>query len=200
MSLEREDDLIGERSESVPTVDPGYRCNGKRIDRDDDGVVRFVGYCSQRAGHGTDHVGEGRCKFHGGNAGAPKGNRNGETHGLRSDPETYYESLSPEQRKKIERTTEAIVSRLRRKYDREDRIDHELAHRVAIKLDIVEQASVYIEEKGLTEVIKSAHSARERKNTLLDQLRRYDKSIIDDLEKLGVFDDDPGGGVEKWKQ
>lgn len=37
--------------------------------------------CQQRAGWGTDHVGEGRCKLHGGNAGAPKGSQNAKTHG-----------------------------------------------------------------------------------------------------------------------
>ena len=199
MSLEDEGEMIGERSESVPTVDPGYRCNGKRINRDDDGTVRFIGYCSQRAGHGTDHLGEGRCKFHGGNAGAPSGNRNGATHGLRSDPESYYESLEPERQAEIERTTEAILERLRAKYDDRDRIDRELAHRVAIKLDIVEQASVYIQEEGLIQVIETAHSSKETRNTLLAQLRRYDKSIIDDLSKLGVFDDQTEK-VDQWRE
>jgi hypothetical protein len=33
--------------------------------------------CQRRAGWGTDHVGEGRCKQHGGNAGAPEGENNG---------------------------------------------------------------------------------------------------------------------------
>lgn len=39
--------------------------------------------CKQRAGWGTDHVGEGRCKLHGGKStGAPKQNKNAEKHGL----------------------------------------------------------------------------------------------------------------------
>lgn len=33
--------------------------------------------CARPAGWGTDHVGEGRCKQHGGNAGAPEGQANG---------------------------------------------------------------------------------------------------------------------------
>jgi len=33
--------------------------------------------CGLPAGWGTDHVGDGRCKLHGGNAGAPKGEANG---------------------------------------------------------------------------------------------------------------------------
>lgn len=41
--------------------------------------------CGLPAGWGTDHVGEGACKLHGGNAGAPEGNTNAATHGAWSD-------------------------------------------------------------------------------------------------------------------
>lgn len=37
--------------------------------------------CALAAGWGTEHVGVGACKLHGGNAGAPVGNRNAATHG-----------------------------------------------------------------------------------------------------------------------
>src|SRR5690554_6337356 len=39
--------------------------------------------CKQKAGWGTDHVGTGRCKLHGGcSPGAPKGNKYTRTHGV----------------------------------------------------------------------------------------------------------------------
>jgi len=38
--------------------------------------------CQQKAGWGTDHVGTGRCKLHGGKStGAPQGNKNALKHG-----------------------------------------------------------------------------------------------------------------------
>ena len=38
--------------------------------------------CQQKAGWGTDHVGKGKCKLHGGaSKGAPKGNKNSRKHG-----------------------------------------------------------------------------------------------------------------------
>lgn len=41
--------------------------------------------CRKGAGWGTDHPGAGRCKLHGGNAGAPPGEENGRfVHGLRA--------------------------------------------------------------------------------------------------------------------
>ncbi len=46
--------------------------------------------CQQKAGWGTDHVGTGRCKLHGGKStGAPAGNQNAFKHGMRS--RTYTE-------------------------------------------------------------------------------------------------------------
>lgn len=41
--------------------------------------------CGQKAGWGTDHVGVGACKLHGGNAGAPDDNTNASKHGAWSD-------------------------------------------------------------------------------------------------------------------
>lgn len=43
---------------SLPTKQPGKYCNGIKSDG--------TGYCQNQAGKGTDHVGQGRCKFHGG--------------------------------------------------------------------------------------------------------------------------------------
>lgn len=41
--------------------------------------------CKKKAGWGTDHLGSGRCKFHGGaSTGAPKGNQNARKHGIYS--------------------------------------------------------------------------------------------------------------------
>lgn len=80
--------------EAVPKKDPtGKDCMGRKklkrdgeVVRDDDGNALFDGYCRSWPGKGTDHVGEGRCKFHGGSSsGAPSGEENGNfKHGLYS--------------------------------------------------------------------------------------------------------------------
>jgi hypothetical protein len=63
------------------------------------------------------------------------------------------------------------------------------------------RASLYVQKKGLTQIIEEGYT-RQGKNALLDDLRLYDKSIINDLEKLGVFDPaamkkpDP---VDEWR-
>lgn len=57
--------------EWAPKRPPGYHCNGRKSS---EGL--FLGYCQARAGRGTDHVGRGRCKHHGG-AADNRGTKNG---------------------------------------------------------------------------------------------------------------------------
>ncbi|QLH82474.1 hypothetical protein [Halosimplex pelagicum] len=105
-----EDDLIGQPLDEVPQQDPTEeRCMGRRkqsrdgeIVRDDDGTPLFAGYCGSWPGKGTDHVGEGRCSNHGGDAGsggeredagAPEENTNAVTHGAYAECNSYYQNV-----------------------------------------------------------------------------------------------------------
>ncbi|AXR78998.1 hypothetical protein [Natrarchaeobaculum sulfurireducens] len=100
-----EDELVGQPSDEVPTLEPtDEHCRGKRTERRD-GETVFVAYCRSTPGRGTDHVGEGRCKHHGGNAGsggaragagAPAGNTNGTTHGGYTDEKSFYADVLDE--------------------------------------------------------------------------------------------------------
>ena len=83
--LERADfeHLIGEPLDDVEKLEPGYYCRARRVDRDADPVA-FAGYCMQRAGYRTEHVGEGRCWLHGGKS--PRGRDSPHfEHGIFSD-------------------------------------------------------------------------------------------------------------------
>jgi|APHM01.1.fsa_nt_gi hypothetical protein len=63
--------------------------------------------CQQKAGWGTDHVGEGRCKFHGGASdGAPEGNDNALTHGGHSTD--LPDDLEDHEREFVEQFMSAI--------------------------------------------------------------------------------------------
>lgn len=106
------DELLGEPLSEVPKKDPDdENCNGKRKEKQDDEYV-FAGYCASWPGRGTDHVGEGRCKNHGGNngdnappapegndyakdndGGAPENNQNSMKTGLHSDPVGLFKWL-----------------------------------------------------------------------------------------------------------
>jgi len=77
---------VGRPLDEVPEISPGQHCNSRRWDRcEEEDEVVFAGYCQNRAGKGTNHVGEGRCKFHGGaadNTGESNGNY---SHGAYTD-------------------------------------------------------------------------------------------------------------------
>lgn len=90
MTEPSEEELIGKPTDDVPQKEPGEYCNARKSD---DGVFR--GYCSQVAGHRTEHQGEGRCWLHGGNS--PRGEDSPQfKHGLFSD------FLSDEDREELE--------------------------------------------------------------------------------------------------
>lgn len=52
----------GSLAQDYPKKEPDRYCNGRK---------RTGGYCTQRAGWGTDHPGTGRCKLHGGSSTGP---------------------------------------------------------------------------------------------------------------------------------
>lgn len=70
-----------------------------------------------------------------------------------------------------------------------------------MKRHIVGKASDYLEnESGLIDVAGDGNQNRE--TAFLDEVRKYDHSIIDDLETLGVLDDPKGQKVdtlELWR-
>lgn len=67
--------------------------------------------CELPAGFGTDHVGKGRCKYHGGkNSGAPKKNKNSVKTG---EYETlWYDTLDDNEKQKLEEMTTSILEQL----------------------------------------------------------------------------------------
>lgn len=96
-----EAELIGKPLDEVPIVEPSDEdCRGRRSK---DGV--FKGYCRATPGRGTDHVGEGRCKHHGGKGGSggPRegsggkpGNTNAVTHGAYAQCNPFYTDVLDE--------------------------------------------------------------------------------------------------------
>lgn len=149
-------------------------------------------------------MGNGRCKLHGGCAGAPKNNQNASTHGLTADPHHYHQSLPPEEREFVERLSQIILDRVERLNGDLDHMDHVLARQVAIQFHIASKATAYVqEESGLMQEVPSGASSRKEGVPLLKEIRKYDQSIFQNLDKLGVFDQPPQNDVtitELWRE
>lgn len=204
MSLEEEEELIGEESADVPTVEPGEDCNGKKTERSDDGDTVFAGYCNAKAGSGTDHLGEGRCRYHGGcSTGAPEGNQNRTTHALNADPQNYFQSLPREQKEYVRDVSATIEDRIRSNTGKVDHLDRTMARRIAIELHIVSKASDYVENvSGLTETIMTEYGSHEKEAALLGEIRKRDKTIFNMLQKVGVLNDpesQKADALEDWR-
>lgn len=196
-----EEQFIGEEVGAAPKLEPGYHCNAKSFEHIDDGPNRLTGYCSMRAGWGTDHVGEGRCRLHGGaieGAGPPTGNQHGATHSLNADPNRYYHDLEPDEQAFIREVALAIEDRFRRLGDGIDYLDRVLARRVAVELHIVSKASDYIQnESGLIQSDRGV----ERKAALLGEVRKRDRDLFLMLREMGVleFPESEPDPLDAWR-
>lgn len=206
MSLEQEEQFIGTESHLVPKIDTGEYCNAKKTERNDDGKKVFRGYCQAVAGKGTDHLGDGRCKYHGGaieGAGAPKGNQNAQTHALNADPHNYHQSLPHEEKEFVRDASAAIEDRVRANTGEVDYLDRIMARRIAIEFHIVSKASDYVENvSGLTETIMTEQGSQEKKAALVAEIRKRDKDIFQMLTDLGVLDDPESkkaDALEQWR-
>lgn len=210
--LEMEEDFVGTPMSYVPRAPvTEKRCNGKRWEgRDDENRKLFAGYCQLSPGYGVEGTKEGRCKFHGGAAhqsddiGAPESNQNALKHGLTADPHHYHEKLEPEEREFVMDAAATIRDRIREKKGDVDYLDRVLSQRIAIRLHIVSLASDYTGNVvGLTQTVFTEDGEFDQKTPLVDEIRQYDNSIMQDLQKLGVLNDpetQKADALQEWKK
>lgn len=162
--------------------------------------------CGLDAGWGTDND-SGPCKFHGGlggsggareGSGAPKNNGNAEKHALTADPKKYHERQSADDQEWIFELSETILDRIRRVRGDVDPLDRVLARRIAIKLHIAAKASEYVDETGIVQevFVEDGGYTKEIPNGIVQELRQYDREILNELKKLGLVDDPESAKAE----
>lgn len=177
--------LLGEPMDDVPERQPDSDCNARKSSSGS-----FEGYCNARAGAGTDHLGEGRCQWHGG--GTPRGSDSPHfKHGLFSDhlgerDRRTIEILDEfENEEKLEELINWRLARLRRAL-RELNEEEEMSFWNAFK-SIINRTG-HIEPDDIRELAK-----------LLDKNNRAMQNEIDLVRKLikdhdRVSGDGAGGG------
>lgn len=207
-----EEKLIGQPMEEVPKIPPDGDCNARRgywVDEDLKQDRRFNGYCNHPEGWGRgEDITEGRCKFHHGqdtipDGGGTEGNQNAVTHGLSADPSNYEQHLDPEEAEWVRDVSAGIEDRIRRVRGDVDIVDRVLARRIAIKLHIVSNATDYIARSGLVQTIFTEDGSFDAKGPLVDELRRYDKEIVNEMKQLGIIDDPESkkaDALDSWRQ
>lgn len=85
-----------------------------------------------------------------------------------------------------------------------DYLDRILARRIAVRLHIVCQASDYTGNVvGLTQTVFTEDGTFDQKTPLVDEIRQYDKSIVQDLKSLGVLQDPESkkaDALDSWRK
>lgn len=108
MDPDDENALVGMDPDEVPKQEPtDEACLGKKTSGGE-----FKGFCRATPGRGTDHLGEGRCKHHGGlnsgenGQGGTEGNQNAVTHGAYA--QHAVNSLTEAEREAFEEISEKL--------------------------------------------------------------------------------------------
>jgi len=152
-----------------------------------------TGYCANRAGFRTDHVGEGRCYLHGGIS-TNHGTNYAEKHGLYADRQNYYDNRSSAEQAWIDSIVESILDRA--PFGPDQKYKLEMVRNVAIDMHKMKNANDYIDEKGVVHKDKTVGYTDDGKPIKMDEENviniaydRLDRSTTRKLEKLGVLND-----------
>lgn len=152
-----------------------------------------VGYCANKAGFRTDHVGDGRCYLHGGLS-ESEGNNNAEKHGMYADRQNYYENRSVREQQWIDSIVESILDDA--PFGPDAKYKLEMVRNTAIDMHKLQNANDYIDEKGVVHKDKTVGYTDDGKPIKMDEENvlniaydRLDRNVTRKLEKLGVMDD-----------
>lgn len=152
-----------------------------------------VGYCANRAGFRTDHVGDGRCYLHGGIS-TNHGTNYAEKHGLYADRQNYYNNRSTTEQQWIDSIVESILDDA--PFGPDAKYKLEMVRNVAIDMHKMKNANDYIDEKGVVHKDKTVGYTDDGKPIKMDEENvlniaydRLDRATTRKLEKLGVLDD-----------
>lgn len=152
-----------------------------------------TGYCANRAGFRTDHVGEGRCYLHGGIS-ENHGTNYAEKHGLYADRQNYYKNRTEAEQNWIDGVVESILDEA--PFGADSFYKLQMVRNVAIDMHKLKNANDYIDEKGVVHKDKTVGYTDDGQPIMMDEENvlniaydRLDRATTRKLEKLGVMDD-----------
>lgn len=161
------------------------------------------GYCALIAGYGTDHEGDGRCKFHGGCGGSDTtepGSNYAETHGLHSKRSNYYDNRPAEEKAWIDKTIQSMLDDA--PFTKDDFQKFGMLRNIAIDMHKLRRANDYIDEEGLVSenVVRGEDGepivnqsgevvTQPDENPVNLAYDRLNRTMTKQLKELGLLDD-----------
>lgn len=175
--------------------------NEEKVDGKCNAQTRDGGYCALVAGYGTEHKGDGRCKYHGGaGSGAPKGNVNGQKHGLYTQRSSYYKNLPGEEKAWVDALVESMLGDA--PFTKDNFQKFQMLRNIAIDMHKLRQANEHTAEDGL---IQENIVRDDDGNPMVDQegdlitetdenpinltYDRLNRTMTKQLKELGLLDD-----------
>lgn len=159
-----------------------------------------TGYCANRAGFRTDHVGEGRCYLHGGCV-DNEGTNHAEKHGLYADRQNYYDNRSTEEQNWIDAVVESLLDDA--PFSPDNFAKMQMLRNVAIDMHKLQRANSYIDEKGVVHKDKTVGYTddgrpikQDEENVLNIAYDRLNRSTTRQLKELGVLSDPDSQNAE----
>jgi hypothetical protein len=154
-----------------------------------------VGYCENKAGFRTDHVGEGKCYLHGGGSKtANKGNNHAEKHGLYADRQNYYKNRPTREQQWIDAVVESLLDDAT--FDADNFAKMQMLRNIAIDMHKMQNANDFIDKAGLVQEDKVVGYADNGKPIKEDQENpinvtydRLNRTMTRQLKELGILDD-----------
>lgn len=159
------------------------------------------GYCELTEGFGVEDKDSGPCKYHGGaSTGAPKGNQNGQKHGLYSQRSLYYEDLPAEEKAWVDSLVQSMLEDA--PFTEDNFQKFQMLRNVAIDMHKLRQANDYTSQKGLVQenIVRD-----EEGNPMMDEngelltetdenpinltYDRLNRTMTKQLKELGLLDD-----------
>lgn len=155
------------------------------------------GYCALTAGYDTDHLGEGKCKYHGGRGGAPNGNTNGEKHGIYTQRSTYYQNLSGEEKAWVDALVESMLGDA--PFTKDNFQKFQMLREIGIDMHKKRQGNDYTAEEGLVQenvvrddegdpIMRDGELVTEtEENPVNLAYDRLDRTMTSKMKKLGLL-------------
>lgn len=174
--------------------------NDEPVDGMCNAQTRDGGYCALVAGYKTDHVGEGRCTFHGGDAGAPKGNVNAQTHGIHTQRSNYYNNLPAEEKAWVNELVSSMMDDA--PFTKDNFQKFQMVREIAIDMHKKRHANDYIAEEGIIQENcvrdETGKPVTDRDGNLVTETDenpvnvaydRLDRTMTRKMKELGLLDD-----------
>lgn len=171
------------------------KCGAKiRDHRVPDDWNQDTGYCANRAGFRTDHVGDGRCYLHGGVVKEDDGRGRPIEHGMYAKRQSYYENCSDDEQAWIDSVVESLLDDAPFGPDKFAKM--QMVRNVAIDMHKTKRANEYIDDIGVVHKDKTVGYTddgrpikQDEENVLNIAYDRLNRTLTRQLKELGILDD-----------